>query len=437
MPALLRRWWITAPLALIVLVLGILAVVHSIGASDLAAAKAALRTTGDIEDYTGWRNQPLPGDPAASDALVAALHAFPEADISKPYGTAFDPTASATSAAAARLALPGILARQATAAAAIRTAMAVPGAVINARHRLATDPLAAAKQVLNDPNLVTNLLATRAYAQHLAARARLDGDPAALTDLRALVRSMAASDFLIDGMILIAIQDISDRTHLALVREQRLPPAELDAWLLDGVDPVPVLDRSLTAERCAFGGLMFEIAIADPEAFRALSDVYVGPFSRLYWWAVGEGDAAHLTRTLHASQVALRTGTGAPAVLPATGWDRWTRTISSIALPNIQESLNSALLAEAKGRMVRAAALLVRDGGSPAAIAPLLDRGPTRVRLGYEPLGGKRIRIAVDTSKPQPGLVALGGLRADRCLGAPRQADPGVMDRESIEFDLP
>ena len=440
MPAPVRRWWITVPVILVALLLGtfgVLAAVRSVGVADLAAVKADLRRAGEIEDYATWRNQPLPGDPTASDALAAALRAFADENILDPFGKAFGGTGSSTTAATARTALPAILARQATGAAVLHAALGVPGAVFNSRHRLPTDPVAAAKLVVSSPDLATNLLVARAYAQHLASRARLEADPVALADLRRLVRAMAASDLLIDAMVMVSIQGICDQTHLALAREGRLTGQALDAWLLDGVDPMPVVDRALTTERCAFGGLLFEIMAEDGSLVTDSGIVTLGPFNAPYWWAVADGDGAHLIRGLHQYQIAARTGTGSLPIVNPTGLDRWTRMLSSIVLPNLGESLTVTLRAEAHVRANRAAALLIRDGGSPAAIAPLLDRGPTRIRLGYEALGGKRVRIAVDLSKPQPGLAAADRFRSDRCIGAPAQVTPALTDNEGIEFDLP
>jgi hypothetical protein len=433
MSLLLRRWWITVPVILVVLILGFLAALRSVGAADLAAARAELKAAGEPEGYAAWRALPLPGDPVASDALRAALAAFPHQGVPDLLNKAFSDT-YVKEATAARIALATALGQQATAAAAVRTALAAPGAVINARHRLPVDPAEAAKAVLGDGLLVVSLLNTRELACHLAGLARLDTDPTALADLRHLVTSLGASDFLIDAMIMFAIQAISDETHLALARDGRLSDADRDAWIAGVIEPLPMLDRAFTAERCGFADLLWSIG---PDVTDHIDGPSFGPLSGLWWWAVSEGDAAFYMRSIHRFQIAARTGTGSIAIPQPSGLDRWTRTMSFIAIPNLGECLISGQESDARLRMARAAALVIRDGGSPAAIAPLLDRGPTRIRLGFEKLGATRVRIAMDLGKPQPGVLDVSRYRADRCIGAPQRPGAFAWDREGLEFELP
>jgi hypothetical protein len=144
-------------------------------------------------------------------------------------------------------------------------------------------------------------------------------------------------------------------------------------------------------------------------------------------------------------------GTGSEVPVPAdfpTAMDRWLRPISSETRMRATQLTATALEADARGRTTRAAAILILGArGEPdasatraaPAIAPLLDTGPHRFRLGWEPLGGRRVRVAIDLSLAQPPAFWRPRYRADRCLGGPPDAT-GISlrsEHEGIELVLP
>jgi hypothetical protein len=206
------------------------------------------------------------------------------------------------------------------------------------------------------------------------------------------------------------------------------------------------LRRASVGERCGLAAVF--------ETMASMNDLYPGSqgsiaeaATRLWWWTVRGHDLSFRLQVIAEMEDATRTATATTVDLADPTWtDRWMRPISLESIPNISESMITALECDARFRAARATALLIlaaRGGpvptATPAALVPLLDAGPLRFRLGWESLGGRRIRVAMDPAAPVPPVIERSRYRLDRCLGAPPGSlrRPGRSEREGIEIELP
>ncbi|MFM2091796.1 MAG: hypothetical protein RLZZ127_2285 [Planctomycetota bacterium] len=461
------RWWILIPAALFLLAVSGVVAIRIGGEQRLAQVQADLRATGRPDSYEAWRARLPSADPAAADALHAAVMAMPVRQVGTiaqkvldgPAGMApakvrlagGSATATRTATAAwqaEQRRLSEVLADQATAAAAVRAALAAPGATLGRRHRWPAAATEAATLLTGSgSDLITDLSATRETADHLRAHALVGPDPvSALADLRRLARAAADGEVLIEAMTGMAVQAICDEAHIDALLAGRVDRHAVAEWLAERPDPVAWLRRAYVGERCGFGALV--------EAMGSMNDLYpgsqgaiAGATTRLWWWTVRGHDLSFRQQAIAEMEDATRTATATTIDLTDPTWtDRWMRPISLESITNHAESMITALECDARFRTARATAhlMLAARGGpvpaaAPAALAPLLDAGPTRFRLGWESLGGRRIRVALDLAAPQPPVFDRPRYRRDRCLVAPPGTlrRPGRSEREGIEIELP
>jgi hypothetical protein len=329
----------------------------------------------------------------------------------------------------------------------VRAILARPGAVLSHRDlwpATATGALAASF-VVGMPNLLT----TREVAMHAVASAALAVDPDPhLAVLRHWSRALWQADSQIQAMIALAIEDMAPDAHSEALVGGSLSATAAAAWIADRPDAVALVAAACRTERLGWLPVIGHYPAVDlgREAWG-----WDGPGSAvlgLWGWAVQDGDWALQERLLLAGEAALATGATPPAMVVPTWWRRALHPIGHYTHGNAALQVDLALRHEANARIRRiAAALWFGARGEPAAtatrampvVAPLLDRGPARLRLGVESLGGRRIRVAIDPALPQPGGLDRSRLPADRCIGGGRRARDGSGSwiREGVVVDLP
>jgi hypothetical protein len=271
-----RWWWLTIPGAVLFLPLLGAGNIKILGIFRLAEVRTELEAAGRLPAYEAWRAELPTSDAVAAEALNAATHEMPISSIgawldavlrgpvtTPPLGPArrrlalsASPAATAGSATAAWLAaqrlLTGTLADQATAAMAVRRALAQQGATLSRRHRLpATSE--AARMVLPMEVKAADLGLVRVVevAQHLRAMALIGPEPAgALDSLRRFAIASETAEFIGDAMISVALHRITDQTHLDAVLMSRAGPETVAQWIDRRPNMIAQLQGSLRAERC-------------------------------------------------------------------------------------------------------------------------------------------------------------------------------------------
>lgn len=194
------------------------------------------------------------------------------------------------------------------------------------------------------PTWTPNIAAVRAYAIALAARACAGNDDGRLADLDAFVASFS-SNCLIDIITVRSVASIRDQARLLLLLRHAGDPG-MAAWI---ASPPVVLAGGRVAmrgERLLGSGIFADSASAP------------GLFSRnggFYWWIIGTADAAAMVTAMACIESRLNgVSTLAP---PIPSWAIITR----IAMPNIGESCQVLIEAEAQERAARVAAELLCD----------------------------------------------------------------------------
>lgn len=304
------------------------------------------------------------------------------------------------------------------------------------------------------PDTVPNLLAMRRLAMHAALRALREPDPApGLRRLDQLEQTLARPGCLIDEMIRIAIQGITDQTRLRLAVRGRLPEATLQAWL---ARPDPWRLRMADAwagERCISWPLTARLGMdaggisvgGSPSACEWLEGAWFGA----RWWSLVGWDCA-----VGASQQAnIELGLlGRPPVGQTEIPLGLSPTLSGIMIPNLLESLivscESAYGARLR-QVLAAIATAYRRGvplpadaaGLDPALAPLLAAGATadEPAIAYERLGPSHLRVGLDPAGPRPPLVPASRWTPDygTRLGTPPDRAAWVeRGRWSLEIDL-
>ncbi|MFM2091137.1 MAG: hypothetical protein RLZZ127_1626 [Planctomycetota bacterium] len=426
------------PIGLLLLGATVLAAIAIHGSHHWAAVQKELRAAGAPVSWEDWIATLPPASASAAD-LRAALAAMPVRDLGMMVDRVAGPGAarfSATTAAVNRRELERALAEQATAATAIRTLLREPGIDLTIRDLYpATTQDAAAMRSSWTPSTGVDMMTAWNLAAHLEALVRLDRSPLeAAADLRRFATACRSVDDLLGAMRAIAIQGRADRVHLDLIVAGRMPETDAAIWIADRADTCALLADGWRGERMWTGAWLEQGPTSTPG---------------LYRWTFMANDLAMHHTTFRWLEIHARNGSGSATAPPMPGhMTAWMYPMSMMTFPNLLESPITALEADAGIRAARAAALLWYGAlGQPdasatraaTAIGPLLDAGPGRVRLGWESLGGRRIRVGIDLSSPQPSILDLTSYRRDRCLGAPagHPRRPGDLDRESIELVLP
>ena len=464
--AWLRRWWwLGIPVVPIVLALLTGISIRLMGEADLAAVRREIAASGQPVDYATWRATIPPADAERGEALRKMLRQFGELDIlSKERALEqamlppWEPKTTTATAAAKRLAtaatraaahaqriasasadLDAVVARSRSLLVELKPLLtAGPAVPLTATWLLPEDPSMAQAWFLR-PDTTTNLLENRNAITALAYSASAAVDPSEdLDSMRALIRCALAGPGLIDHMVGIALLDISDRTHMRLMRLDRLAPGAGERWMADLPDVMELTRGGLVSERISgtiWGAGSFAMDLLAPKP----DPSWLDPWHRCRAWM----DQPRLQADWEMGMHRLSTTT---AILPhgriTAGWSDGPPHTGVL---NLQESMVTAFIADAEARIYRAAALILLhadrepDATVEARIRPLLDGEPGRVQLGWERLPDRRVRVGVDPRMGQPVALDRFQRLTSRGLGTPPNptANPGRISSGTLEFDLP
>ena len=466
MSGLLRRWWLLVPMGVLLLAGCFLIALKVIGSARWAEAMDRRRAAGEPLTYEAWLATLPPIDASAAADLRAAVAAMPDREVAtKLYAflsasAAVRPvpasasrravlaaSAAASAAAAARTALETALADQATAAAAVRAVLARPGAVLS--HRDLLPPTSSRAFSFLSSGISTNLLLSREITAHHAAWALLDGDATPhLAVLRRWSRAMHGGETLIEVMIAVAIEDMVLDAHSTALVSGRLSATAAAEWIADRPDTMGLVMTCLKSERLGWLPAQRHYPYADLAVLAFGLDGDGSPLLAPWGWAVQDGDMAMQESVGIGQESALATGATASASPLYSWWLRAQYPIGSMTVPNASSVVDIARRGDAAGRIHRIAAALwfgargELDASATRAlpaVAPLLDQGQTRIRLGVESLGGRRIRVAYDLSLRQPGGLDRSTVRVDRCIGGAWRTpdEPRQWAHEGVVIDLP
>jgi hypothetical protein len=464
---LIRRWWwLGIPVAPIVLALLTGITIRLMGEADLAAVRREIAAAGQPADYAAWRVTIPPADAERGEALRRVLREFQgidivskERDLERARLPFWEPKTTTATAAAKRLAMAATRAaahaqRVATMSAELAAVYARsqallddlkplltagPPVPITATWRLPQDP-DQGKAWFNADDVHANLLETRSALAALAHSASTAGDPA--TDfqaMRVLVRCARLGPGAIDQMLASSLLRISDQYHFQALRQGRLPVLSRDEWLADCPDLPEPARSSLVTDRIS-GMLWRARTMTAPLSTLATGSDGADAWDRVWGWLTEPRFQATWEWTMH--RLSTTTAILSPAQI-ATGWPGSGR-IDDVPT-TMQTTQIVALTADAEARIFRTAAIVLlhadreTDAAISARIAPLLTGAPGRIRLGWERLGMRRVRVGMDHRVPQPVPASWFVVVPGRGLGTPahRTADPDQIAHNVLEFDLP
>lgn len=324
------------------------------------------------------------------------------------------------------------------------------GLVVSAAGWIAVDlPPGKRRMPFTSGIRMSQLLAIRELAVWLHHSAVCADDPREfLADLDALHAAMARPASLIDAMTAIAVTDMRDRAYVDLALQNRLPAESKLRWWSEASGFLHLVANGYEGESVLMGmgaaGMLDESTLI--EFMDGGRQFRVGG----WMWLTGYQDCAimvdleaHVAQRLRGQRTDLWPAMS--AIQPRLG------PLGRIAIPNVSETVISALVADAGHRGARLSVQvldLARSGRLPVDQAELvaavgmktLAPAGDHLHLRYEVPAPGCFRLVIDPSSPVPDIDDPGRMpQRTKAVGTPPAKASLIWERRQglIEIRLP
>jgi hypothetical protein len=303
---------------------------------------------------------------------------------------------------------------------------------------------------------VPSLLHIRSFTHWLQCELYFHPDNnRALQALEAITQAPCA--LLIESMIAIASQSIRDETHAVLAYHKQLSLSVIVLWTSEPSSTLRLVGDGFVGEYAlSNNGYVQALTAGGFDDYAVVlnngyADVWwenlLTPINGLFYWSTLHHDVAISSGYSHAVTQRLR---GHSTVIPPTDElirKSWGYGVN--AIPNLNESIISALDYEAKHRRTRLAVRLMNDltVPLPADTNALIQQFPyaadylrpprDALHQVYERISDHRFRIVVDPSSPPIDFDdATRMKKRGDMLGKPAAKEPYVWGQYHVEIDL-